>query len=136
MSETSKNIVQQQKVLSFRENAKKNHRRKVWVSFGIFDTVSLFLSGYEFISLQSVNRFCYNIAVSRVQCRISNERRIYFVWPSAGSLSKAIVSFSETSGVKLLTQNSLEAAEGPSNSNTPRQAFDFKGWCSIQVGRN
>ena len=36
---------------------------------------------------------------------------IYFTWPNSGSLSEAIVSFSEAGGVKLLKQKKLLSAD-------------------------
>ena len=45
----------------------KEKARKVWVSFGIFMILLPFLDENQIIYLQSANKFCYNIGISRVR---------------------------------------------------------------------
>ena len=44
--------------------------KKVWTSYGIMMAVLPYLSNQEQINLQALNRFFYEIAVSRVQVSI------------------------------------------------------------------
>ena len=72
------------------------------------------------VCLHRANKFCYDIAVSRVQLSIRFPKTFLFTYPSGGELNNTIVSFSEARGVKLLTQ----------------QAFNFKDCFSVQVGED
>ena len=122
-------------VVVFKENASKERCRLLWVSYGIFINLLPFLYGHQVVCLQSANKFCYDIAVSRVQYSILTETKTYFTWPTRESqLNGAIVSYSESSGVRLITQEALEADF--SNPDAPKQDFDFLIWGSLQVGKS
>ena len=88
----------------------KEKSKKMWVSFGIFMILLQFLDGYEIVCLQSANRFCYSIAVSRVQLIIRIERTVYFTWADGDSelLKNRLILYSERTGVKLLKQKASE----------------------------
>ena len=44
----------------------KEKARRVWRSYGILIVLIKFMDGYQIICLQSINKFCYDIAISRV----------------------------------------------------------------------
>ena len=100
----------------FEQNATKEKAKKVWVSFGIIRNLCPFMDACQMVCLQSANKFCYDIAVSRVQYSIPLPKTFYFTWPG-GELVKNIISFSETRGI-----------------NTTEQSLDLKYWYSVQVG--
>ena len=54
----------------FQRSATSQQSKRVWTSYGIFNEVLPNLFPHEQINLQSVNRFFYDIAVSRVQISI------------------------------------------------------------------
>ena len=97
------NIIQQKFELTFSQNAMVGQARRVWVSFGIFMILFPFMDGLEIVCLQSANKFCYDKAVSRVQHRIPLPETFFFIHLILGSLSDVIVSFSQATGVKILT---------------------------------
>ena len=72
------------------------------MSFGIFMVLLPFMDGKEIVCLQSANKFCYEIAISRVQLSIRPET-YFFTWPGGGYCSKhllnTIVSYSKANGV-------------------------------------
>ena len=80
-----------------REAREKRLCRKVWVSFGIFMILLPFMDGHQIICLQSANKFCYSIAVSRIQLSLRFDGPFYFTWHHEGKLSKSILSFSMAS---------------------------------------
>ena len=62
----AKSRKQQQFRVFIKENAKEERRKLVWVSYGNFLAVLPFMDSYEIVYLQIANKFCYDIAVSRV----------------------------------------------------------------------
>ena len=46
--------------------ATKSQSQKLWTSFGNWDELNAYLSEHEQLKLQKLNRFCYDVAVSRV----------------------------------------------------------------------
>ena len=147
-SKTKSYKQQQQVLVVFKDNASKQKCRLLWVSYGMLIAVFPFMDGYqikilsvkyfllenerklrfvpqpdgkEVVCLQSANKFCYSIAVSRVQLSISTKTPIYFTFPSSESTFRiSIITFSEATGVKLIHQ----------------QGLDLKLWYSVQVSRN
>lgn len=50
----------------------------MWQSYGVWHETLMYLGlGFEATRLQALNRFCYDIAVSRVQTRIRLQSLIY-----------------------------------------------------------
>ena len=115
-------------ITKFRRNTTKFQARKVWVSFGIFMILLPFMDDCQIVCLQSTNRFCYNIAVSRVQLSIRPEVPLYFTW-HVGALSKKLISYSEKTGIQLLTQKA--AREHPIT-----ESFDFSNCDSCQIDKD
>ena len=65
-------------VVALKENANNEKCKLVWVSFGIFMNLLPFLDSYQILCLQSANKFCYKIAISRVQHNILVPETYYF----------------------------------------------------------
>ena len=116
----------------------KEKSRKVWTSFGIFMILLSFIDEYQVVCLQYANKFCYNIAVSRVQLRVEARRiPIYFTWPNGGELSNKIVSYSLKTGVELLQQEALkECLLYNDEISTVIKDFYFIQWNTFQVDEN
>lgn len=53
--------------------------KQIWVSFGIFMTLLPFLDKVEIYKLQASNKFCYSIAISRVQLQIQVSPPFYLI---------------------------------------------------------
>ena len=49
----------------------------MWTSYGIFRAIQEFVEGYDFLTLQFANKFCYDIAVSRAQLLVA-DKSFYF----------------------------------------------------------
>lgn len=94
-------------MIALHENATKDNSRKVWVSYGVFIVLLPFLDAYQILCLQITNKFCYEIAVSRVQYTMQLRMAINFTWPNGGYLTNNVISYSDAGGaVKLLKQKS------------------------------
>ena len=70
----------------------KEKCRRMWVSFGVFMTIIQFLDQYLIIELQVLNKFCYNVALSRVLPNI-RKAAFYLAYPSDTS---KIISIKQT----------------------------------------
>ena len=127
--------LQLQIIFGLQLNATKEFSRKVWVSYGVFIAMLSFLDEFQTVCLQSTNKFCYNIAVSRVQISLSTDQLVYFTWPNGGKLSEHIIAYSETTQIKLLQLEKQKFVKDlDTNSNI--QSFEFTAWNSCQVGKN
>ena len=60
------------KKMTLKLNAKKNQSRRVWTSFGIGIDLVCFLTDNESCHLQRLNKFAYQILVSRVLAKKFN----------------------------------------------------------------
>ena len=60
------------KKMAIKLNAKKNQSRRVWTSFGIGIDLVCFLTDNESCHLQRLNKFAYQILVSRVLAKKFN----------------------------------------------------------------
>lgn len=78
--------------------AGKEHCRQVWTSYGVWDEIHTFLDRKLVLTRhQALNRFCYNIATSRVQTRIQlkNDSVFYFIDCQVGSEKASFVIYDE-----------------------------------------
>ena len=67
-----KNRARLAKKMKYKLNAKKNQSKRVWTSFGIGIDLVCFMSNNESCHLQRLNKFAYQILVSRVLAKKYN----------------------------------------------------------------
>ena len=98
--------------------ASKRHCWMVWTNYGIGRSLLCFLSEYERIEFQQANKFVYDIAISRVETKVSILWYAYFIWSDGGRLDKTMFK------VNLSTLNIQQLKSPVSNYN----------WASVQLG--
>ena len=64
------------------EQMRKKLALRVITTLGVNIPMISFLPPHEQIKFQLANRFCYEIAVSRVQYRVKVADYFYFTWPT------------------------------------------------------
>ena len=76
----------------------RNKCKTVWTSYGIAANFIPFLPKTEQVVLQNLNKFYYNIAVSRVQTAIAMEDH-FLVWMEDPKASRKLIRFDSGSNV-------------------------------------
>ena len=96
----------------------KAQSRKLWTSYGAWDEITSFFGSIEQTSLQGLSRYCYKVAVSRVQTSIKLPLPVYFCWHHGSNFRETLFSFDRKSGAFSLQTDSC---------------FDFNGYLTVQV---
>ena len=76
-------------------NLDKKFYHKILTSFGAIDEISHFLGPKEFIFLQALNKFTYQIAISRSQMHITFRQHFMFTEEGLLDLRHTIFVISE-----------------------------------------
>ena len=74
-------------------NASKSKAEKMITTLGINIPMISFLEPLEQVELQLGNKFCYNIAVSRVQYKVQQSELFFFVSPTGDELRRSVLVY-------------------------------------------
>lgn len=119
---------------AFKLTASKELGKRIWSSFGAWDELLNLLEPQQCLELQAANKFCYNVAVSRVVVKISLRYPLYFTLADS-IVMKDKLDLDEDTPDKLvkvsasLSQSSIIVTEQV-------QTFNLSWWLSVQIGND